>query len=94
MRQIVFAAVAAVVIGVSGQALALNPQPEPPGRRIALNPQPLPPRRHADFNPQPDPPGRHHHTVTRRLPPGPCHAANIGSAGGGAGAGKRLAACR
>jgi len=43
----------------ASQALAFNPQPDPPGR--AKHPV-------AAFNPQPDPPGRARHTVMRHLP--------------------------
>jgi len=60
---------------VASQALAFNPQPDPPGRArhpvAAFNPQPDPPGRARHpvvaFNPQPDPPGRAH-GLTRQLP--------------------------
>ena len=61
---------------LSQPALALNPQPLPPGRafRSMLNPQPLPPGRafQTMLNPQPLPPGRAFRSMLnpQPLPPG------------------------
>ena len=53
---VALAAGSALTLLPCGQALALNPQPLPPGFALhALNPQPLPPGR--ALNPQPLPPG-------------------------------------
>jgi hypothetical protein len=59
MRLPLLALAAMTATLVASQALAFNPQPDPPGR--ARHPV-------AAFNPQPDPPGRAGHVLVRQLP--------------------------
>ena len=64
MRFLQVLSFAIVMMMLSSGAYALNPQPEPPGKKVELNPQPEPPgvtdsapKVTGELNPQPEPPG-------------------------------------
>lgn len=44
--------------GKQAERIAINPQPEPPGKKVMINPQPEPPGKEVMINPQPEPPGK------------------------------------